>query len=57
MIDELNVIPITVKKYEEMSAVVDAMVGRAGSTVIYTTHNKITGQIQCMRSDEWVYEK
>ena len=45
MIDELNVIPTTAKKYEDMSTVLDAVVGRAGSAVIYTTHHKITGDL------------
>jgi len=65
IVDELNVIPPETHGYQTMSNFLDALVGRKGSALIYSTHlretsdllrNRLAGEsaLLSLRSHEWL---
>jgi len=45
LVDELNVIPPEAQNYRDMSNFLDCLVGRQGSSLIYSTHKRETAEL------------
>eukprot|EP00977_Amphora_coffeiformis_P003938 scaffold790_cov119-Amphora_coffeaeformis.AAC.2 len=52
LIDELNIIEPSRAEYERMSLFLDALVGRKGSALLYTTHHRLEENLRQGREDE-----